>query len=75
MFRQNDRRGCSLPYIDGFGYFLFGFGAAVKNSRGTGNHPLGKTMVNTGKVCVAKLSDVKSEMTPECPEENFYKEG
>ena len=35
-FRQNDRKGCSLDYLDGFGHFLFGFGfgAAGKNSRG-----------------------------------------
>ena len=34
FYRQNDRKGCSLDHLDGFGYFLFGFGAAGKNSRG-----------------------------------------
>ena len=28
-FRQNDRIGCSLVYLDGFGHFLFGFGAVL----------------------------------------------
>ena len=32
--RQNDRKGCSLAYLDGFGHFLFDSGAAGKNSRG-----------------------------------------
>ena len=37
-FGQNDHKGCSLDYLDGFGHFLFGFGVVGKN--------LGKTRVN-----------------------------
>ena len=48
-FRQNDRKGCRSDYLDGFGHFVFGFGAAEKNSRGRGNDPLGKATV-TGQI-------------------------
>ena len=36
LFRQNDRKGCSLDYLDDrdFGHFLFGFGSTGKKSRG-----------------------------------------
>ena len=32
FFHQNDRKGCTLDYLDGLGHFLFGFGATGKNS-------------------------------------------
>ena len=32
-FHQNDRKGCTLDYLDGLGHFLFGFGATGKNYR------------------------------------------
>ena len=31
-FCQNNRKECSLDYLDGFGHFLFGFGAATETS-------------------------------------------
>ena len=31
-FHQNDRKGCTLDYLDGLGHFLFGFGATGKKS-------------------------------------------
>ena len=34
FFRQNDRKGCTLDYLDGLSHFLFGFGATGKKSRG-----------------------------------------
>ena len=45
---QKDRKGCILDNLDGFGHFLFGFGATRKNSRGGGNHPL---LVRRGFTC------------------------
>ena len=30
FFHQNDRKGCSLDYLDGLGHFLFGFWATEK---------------------------------------------
>ena len=33
FFRQNYRKEFSLDYLDGFGNFRFGFGAAGKKSR------------------------------------------
>ena len=38
FFYQNDRKGCTLHYLDGLGHFLFGFGATGKTSRGGGRH-------------------------------------
>ena len=40
FFHQNDRKGCTLNYLDGLGHFLFDFGATGNNSRWGGNHPL-----------------------------------
>ena len=34
FFHQNDRKGCTLEYLDGLGHFLFGFGESGKKSRG-----------------------------------------
>ena len=31
---QNDRKWCTLDYLDGLRHFLFGFGATGKTSRG-----------------------------------------
>ena len=31
FFHQNDRKECTLDYLDGFGRFLFGFGRKGKN--------------------------------------------
>ena len=33
-FHQNDRKGCSLDYLDALGHFIFGFGATGKKFRG-----------------------------------------
>ena len=47
FFRQNDRKGCSLDYLNGFSHFLFGFGAAGKNYPPP---PLGKRRVKCSRV-------------------------
>ena len=41
FFIKNDRKGCTLDYLDGLGNFLFGFEA----TEGVSNHPFGKTRV------------------------------
>ena len=43
FFLQNDRKGCRLDYLDGFGHFLFGFGAAWKKNLEGITTPLAKT--------------------------------
>ena len=50
FFCQNDRKGCSLDYLDGLSHFLFGFGAAGKILEGMVTTFFGKTRVKSKNV-------------------------
>ena len=44
---QNDRKGCTLDYLDGLGHFLFGLGWQGKHLERVVNTPLGRMRVKT----------------------------